>query len=907
MDRPRGLFRPLCPNPGLAFAHVRQTLRRDPLFQTALAAGLLCLTASRLTSHAAPAWSNSVNHATDVLMLSLVLVAFLRGLRGLTSLERRFWQLLATGVGSWLAVTLSRLFLPASAASWAWVELSRSLGYASTYLFFILALALRPDSPAGDPSEEKFRWIDGLGLAFTAFGLFVYLSVIPWALGAAVWGTNVPKVVLYLALDGLLVLRLSARSLREAPVVWRATYRCLLVVALFWTATDGLEVLRWGGWLSEAALATPFDAIWLPPLLALVLAGRVRRPSGTVAEPVGKAVPLPRNRVCGSVLLGQALVLPLFHTLLVGLDVWEPGHHPASWLWALALPIGLGALSIAYLQGVERLAFERAKRVAETNHELALAVVALREARDEARVANEAKTRFLAAMSHEIRTPMNGVLGNVSLIQRTGLSASQRRLMETAHRSGQALLAVIDDILDTSRLEAGRLRLRCESFDVAATVEEVVESLGEVAREKGLELACLVEGLRAPLRGDGERFRQIVVNLVGNAIKYTERGEVAVFVRQTSVEGDFVTVAVDVADTGIGIPPEAAGLVFEPFGQAPSGRPSRSGTGLGLTISRQLAVLMGGDIRFESTPGRGSVFHLTVTLGAATEADAAGPVPPPPGRFALVVEPRLVGRFVLERQLAQLGIEARGVADAKGALEALRHAAEGHRAFDVVLIEASLAAAEDGALFRRLRADPASARARVVAVGVGADAPCPAGVTGTLSKPVLPRSLLAAISPAPDGEATALPSPVLPADAPTRRGLALIAEDNPVNQAVAEGMLGLLGFDAHVAANGVEALERIERIRYDVVLMDCMMPDMDGFQATAELRRRERARGLSPVPVVAVTAIAMSGDREQCLAAGMDDYLAKPFQIETLEATLARVLGRTRVEAAPDPVGADAA
>jgi signal transduction histidine kinase len=401
----------------------------DPLFQAALAAGLLCLAASRLTSHAAPAWSNSVNHATDVLMLSLVLVAFLRGLRGLTSLERRFWQLLATGVGSWLVVTLLKLLLPQPAASWAVVDLARSLGYTAIYLFFILALALRPHSPTGDPGEEKFRWIDGLGLSFTAFGLFVYLSVIPWALGAAEWGTNVPKVVLYLALDGLLLLHLSARSLREASVAWRATYRCLLVVALFWTATDGLEVLQWGGWLSEAALATLFDSIWLPPLLALILAARVRRPSGADAEPVETAVPLPSAPVRGSVLLGQALVLPLFHTLLVGLDAWEPGRHPASWLWALAMPLGLGGLSVAYLRGVERLAVERAKRVSETNRELAVAVVALRAARDEARVANEAKTRFLAAMSHEIRTPMNGVLGNVSLIQRTGLSAPQRRLM----------------------------------------------------------------------------------------------------------------------------------------------------------------------------------------------------------------------------------------------------------------------------------------------------------------------------------------------------------------------------------------------------------------------------------------------------------------------------------------------
>jgi signal transduction histidine kinase len=256
------------------------------------------------------------------------------------------------------------------------------------------------------------------------------------------------------------------------------------------------------------------------------------------------------------------------------------------------VPLVLGGLGATYLRAVERLDGERARRLTEMNRELAATVGALRAARDEATLANEAKTRFVAALSHEIRTPMNGVLGNVSLV-------------DTIQRSGRTLLAIIDEILDASRLETGRLRLRSESFDVAATVEEVVESLDPMAREKGLEVGCLVEGLREPLRGDRDRFPQIVVNLVGNAIKYTERGEVAVFVEATGGPDDLVTVAVHVADTGVGIPPAAADLVFEPFGQAASGRPSGSGTGLGLTISRQLALLMGGDIRFESDPGRG--------------------------------------------------------------------------------------------------------------------------------------------------------------------------------------------------------------------------------------------------------------------------------------------------------------
>jgi CheY-like chemotaxis protein len=315
---------------------------------------------------------------------------------------------------------------------------------------------------------------------------------------------------------------------------------------------------------------------------------------------------------------------------------------------------------------------------------------------------------------------------------------------------------------------------------------------------------------------------------------------------------------------------------------------------------------MGGDIRFESAPGRGSVFHLNVSLGR-TDGEEARPVVLPPMQRALVVEPRPMGRFVLERQCAQLGIQACGVADAEGALATLRAAAAGRRAYDVVLVASGLLAGDQTAFAHRLRADSAVGT-RIIVVGAPEGGRLPRGAAHVLPRPVLRKSLLEALVPSPRTESRAVAArqaAKLSPEARTRSRLVLVVEDNPVNQAVAEGMLSVLGMKAHVAASGAAALERLERTRYDAVLMDCMMPGLDGFETTAELRRREKAGGLAPTPVVALTAIAMPGDRDRCLAAGMDDYLAKPFAIEALEATLARVMDAA--EPARIPVGLGAA
>jgi signal transduction histidine kinase/DNA-binding response OmpR family regulator len=582
-------------------------------------------------------------------------------------------------------------------------------------------------------------------------------------------------------------------------------------------------------------------------------------------------------------------LLPAFHAVLLASGSWEPAHHAASSLWILTMLALLGGLTVFHLRSVERLAETRALELQSAYAELAASVEAMRSARDQAETANQAKSRFLAVMSHEIRTPMNGVLGTASLLLRSKLSDAQRQLMETIQASGRSLLGILDDVLDLSRLEVGRLRLQAEPFEVATVVEDVVGSLGELAQGKGLELAVIAEGLRRPLCGDAARFRQILTNLVGNAIKFTDRGQVAVHARLLAEEAATATLLVEVADTGVGIPPEAAERLFRPFSQAAGGS-ARGGSGLGLLISRQLAALMGGDIEFESQPGRGSVFRVTLCLSVPPGADGTVTTPAEtPVRRVLIVEPRALTRFALQRLCAELGVVTRAAISGRTALRLLAEAAARDEFFDAALIGTELLHGDSEALLRGLRADPQLASLRLVGVGVPASESMP-GDSDRL--PVLPTpARLRSLSQALSREA---PAPV-PVAGPQRldaggRGRALVVDDNPVNQAVAEGMLALLGFEVHLADDGQQALQRLDSASYDVVLMDYMMPGMDGLQVTEELRRRERSAGRAPTPVVALTAVAMAGDRERCLAAGMNDYLAKPFAIEQLEQVLAAVV-----------------